>query len=483
MFLLLLISKDMPMTVNTSVFILLLIMGICWNADARETMDSLAFHKAPKPLAVEAITTDWPTFLGPTHNGVSNEKGLLKEWSESEPSPVWEMQIGSGYSSPSIVGEKLILFHRIDNREVVECLEATTGKRYWQFSYPTNYEDRYGYSNGPRATPVIDEQHVYTLGTQGKLHCLNLETGAVIWKNDLAENYRLVPGFFGMGTTPLIEGRLLIINVGAQKGPTVVAFDKVTGKVVWTAGSEWGASYASPIPAIVHGQKRIFVFAGGERRPAAGGLLCIDPEDGKIDFRFPWRSKTYESVNASCPVAIDNQVFVSASYKTGSALLNIEPGFTHSVAWETNDIGLHFNTAIYKNGYLYGFDGRNKGDASLVCVDIKTGEIVWRTVLEWTEQYEVRGQIRNVTLSPYRGSLILADDHFLCLGESGHLLWLDLSPEGHKILARTSLFTASETWTPPVISNGLLYVVQNRPDVIHNKPTRLLCYDMRKESE
>ncbi len=144
-------------------------------------------------------------------------------------------------------------------------------------------------------------------------------------------------------------------------------------------------------------------------------------------------------------------------------------------------MGLHFNTAIHKDGYLYGFDGRNRGDASLVCVDLNTGEVVWRTVLEWKEQYTVQGRVRNSTLSPYRGSLLWVDGHFLCLGESGHLLWLDLSPEGHRIFARTWLFVAPETWTPPVVSSGLLYVVQNYRDVVNGKPPRLLCYDLRRE--
>ena len=426
--------------------------------------------------------TDWPTFLGPTHNSVSTETDLLKEWTESGPPLLWEISTGSGYSSPSITESKLIYIHRIANEEVVECLDATTGKRHWKFAYPTDYEDRYGYSNGPRATPVINEQRVYTFGTQGKLHCLDIETGAVIWKHDLAVDYRLVTGFFGMGTTPLIDDQLLIINVGATDGPNVVAFDKVTGEVVWKTGDQWGASYASPIPATVHGQKRIFVFAGGERRPPVGGLLSINPENGNIDFRFPWRSKTYESVNASCPVIIDNQVFVSASYKTGSALLNINPDFTHTVAWETKEVGLHFNTAIHKDGYLYGFDGRNKSDASLVCIELKTGNVVWREALTWTEQYKAQDQMRNITLSPYRGSLLKVDNHFLCLGESGHLLWLDLSPTGPKILARTWLFTASETWTPPVISNSLLYITQNRQDTLNKTSPRLLCYDLRNKN-
>ncbi len=331
------------------VAILTILIGMWWNADAQETGKAkdhalLTFHAAPKPLSLGAVVQDWPAFLGPTHDGVSGEQGLLKQWPEGGPSLVWEMEVGSGYSSPSVVGEKLVFFHRVDDRDVVECLEATTGKRYWRFAYPTDYEDRYGYSNGPRASPVIDGEYVYTLGAQGKLHCLNLETGTVVWKRDLAEEYRLIPGFFGIGTTPLIEGRLLIVNVGALEGPNVVAFDRMTGEPAWRAGDQWGASYASPVPAVVHGQKRVFVFAGGERSPPVGGLLCINPADGRIDFRFPWRSRTYESVNASCPVVVGDQVFISASYRTGSALLKVMPDFTHSVEWKTNDVGLHHGT-------------------------------------------------------------------------------------------------------------------------------------------
>ena len=168
-------------------------------------------------------------------------------------------------------------------------------------------------------------------------------------------------------------------------GPCVVGLDTATGKEVWRAGTAWGPSYASPVPAVVHGQRRVFVFAGGESNPPTGGLMSINPATGKVDFSFPWRSRSYESVNASCPVVFDNKVFVSASYRTGGALLQINPDFTHKVLWTTQEFGLHFNTPIHRDGYLYGFDGRNEPDASLACVDVATGKVVWRETAEWTE--------------------------------------------------------------------------------------------------
>src|SRR6266403_6420842 len=147
---------------------------------------------------------------------------------------------------------------------------------------------------------------------------------------------------------------------------------------MWRTGAEWGAGYGSPVPAVVHGKRRVFVFAGGESNPPTGGLMSIDPSDGRVDFAFPWRSRSYESVNASCPVVFDNKVFISASYRTGSALVELRPDFTHRVVWTTQEFGLHFNTAIYRDGYLYGFDGRIVPDAPLACVDAFHEKRVWR---------------------------------------------------------------------------------------------------------
>ena len=347
-----------------------------------------ACTRKPKPLAKDAVTHDWTSFLGPAHNGTSTETRL----SRTLPPPlVWEFPKGTSYTSPAIIGDRLLFVHRVGDEEIVECLHAETGARHWQFRYATDFEDRYGYNNGPRSSPVIDGDRVYTVGAQGQLHCLDMRSGKLVWRRNINAEYKVPQDFFGTASTPLVEDKLLIVNVGAPGGPCVVGLDKATGREVWRAGKEWGPSYASPVPAIVHGKRRVFVFAGGESTPPSGGLLSIDPANGRVDFSFPWRSRSYESVNASCPVVFDNKVFISASYRTGGALLEIRPDFTHRVVWTTQEFGLHWNTPIYRNGFLYGFDGRNEPDASLACVDAASGKVVWRATPEWNETFTAGG--------------------------------------------------------------------------------------------
>jgi outer membrane protein assembly factor BamB len=430
----------------------------------------------PKPLAADAVTHDWTSFLGPTHDAISTETKLTRTL---PPPLIWEFAKGTSYTSPAIAGDRLLYLHRVGNEEILECLHAETGARNWQVRYPTDFEDRYGYNNGPRTSPVIDGDRAYSVGAQGQLHCLDLQSGKVIWKRDLDKEYRVPQDFFGRASTPLIEGPLLIVSVGAPGGPCVVGYDKTTGAEVWRAGTEWGAGYASPVPAMVHGQRRVFVFAGGESKPPTGGLMSIDPSNGRVDFAFPFRSRTYESVNASCPVVFDNKVFVSASYRTGSALVEIRPDFTHRRLWTTQEFGLHFNTPIYRDGHLYGFDGRNEPDASLVCLDASNGKVVWRKTAEWTEVLTVQGQRVRQLVGTYRGSLMAVDGQFLCLGELGHLMWLDLTPKGYKEVSRAWLFAARESWGLPVLSRGLLYVAQNTKDIANGAGPRLLCYDLR----
>lgn len=435
----------------------------------------------PKPLLIDAITHDWKSFLGPTHNATSTETRLLRRFPARGPDLAWEMKTGEGYSSPAVVDDRLVYFHRVSDEERVECLHPETGERYWKFSYTTKYRDRYGYSNGPRASPVTDGDLVYTYGAQGKLHCLNLRTGQLVWKRDLSQEFKVPQDFFGATATPLIEGDRLIINIGSPGGPTVAAFDKMTGKMLWGTGKQWGPSYASPVPATVHEKRRVFAFVGGESRPPVGGLLSIDALTGKVDFSFSWRSRSFESVNASSPIVIGNQVFVSASYRTGGVLLNLLPNGTHSVAWTTKEFNLHWNTPIHRDGYLYGFHGRNKTDAQLVCLRLQDGKVIWRKTPEWQEVVRVNGETHQMLASTLRGSMLWANGRFLVLGEHGHLLWLDLSPRGYREISRARLFLARQTWTAPVISRGLLYVCQNSRGIFDNSPPRLLCYNLRAE--
>lgn len=439
----------------------------------------VTFHTAPAPQPSGAVTQDWPAFLGPRGEPVSAETRLLTEFGSEGPRLVWELAKGTGYSSPSIKGDYLVYLHRSGSEVVVECLHPETGERYWDFRYPTDFSDRYGYNNGPRASPVIDGDYVFTYGPKGKLHCLLLKTGQIVWMRDIAQEFGVPQDFFGTATTPLIDGDRLILNIGAPGGPEVAAFDKCSGRMLWGVGDQWGPSYATPVMASVQGRPRLFVLAGGESSPPTGGLLSIDPRRGSLEFRFSWRSRSYESVNAACPVVVDDTVLVSASYRTGAALVEIQPDGGYKKRWENSDFDLHWTTAVHEEGHFYAFSGRNEPDAKLTCVRAEDGETVWSEVLEWQETVQLQAETRTIYGSPYRGNLLKVDGRFLALGEHGHLLWLDLKPSGPKILDRVRLFLARETWTPPVVSRGLLYVGQNSRSIDPPAGPRLLCYDLR----
>lgn len=437
------------------------------------------FHKAPKPLAADAVTSDWANFLGPTHNGVSTETRLLRNLPAGGPDLVWEMQHGYSYASPSIQGDYLVYSHRVQNEELVVAMHPETGSTYWEHRHPCTYRDRYGFGVGPRASPAIDGERVYTFGVEGELICFDLKTGRIIWQRDIMAEFKLKQAFFGIATSPVIEGDLLILNVGAAGGPCIAAFNKHTGAMVWGAGNQWGASYASPVPATVQGKRRIFVYTGGESRPPVGGLLSIDPVTGKIDWRIPWRSTTYESANAANPVVFDNKVLITASYQTGSRLVGVKPDMNHSDVWTNKEWGCHWSTPILHEGHLYAFEGRHPHTAALICADAKTGQVKWRHDKTWQEKVNTPRGPSQTRVGYMRGSLLRVDGAFLCLGEVGHLAWLDLSPDGFKERSRAWLFSAQQTWNVPVISRGLLYICQNAPDKLNRTRPRLLCYDLR----
>ena len=442
----------------------------------------LSFHAFPKPLPDGAVTEDWMDFLGPSHNAISRETRLLSKFDESGPNIVWEVEKGEGYAAPAVIGERVILFHRLEDTEVIECLHAESGQRFWKQSYPSQYRDRYGFGNGPRCQPISDGEFVYTLGVEAIFSCWELATGQLLWQRDLKADFSLTLDFFGVGATPLLEGDLIIVNTGASNGPCVAAFNKRTGAMIWGAGDQWGPSYASPIPADTVAGRRVFVFAGGESRPATGGLLVIDPTDGSIDCRFPWRGGRYESVNASSPVIVDNRVYISECYGAGGAMLEISPDGSCSEMWNNEILNTHFMTAIHKDGYLYGIDGHGPRNAPIVCIELETGKEMWRTEPEWITPVSSQGQSQEYNLAPALASFLLVDGRCLVLGQYGHLAWIDLNPDGYKELDRTHLFLARQTWALPTLSRGLLYVVQNDPG-IDDSDTRLICYDLRAVEE
>ncbi len=269
----------------------------------------------------------------------------------------------------------------------------------------------------------------------------------------------------------------------ATKGVSVAAFDLKTGEVQWKIEDEWGASYASPVPAKLHGKTKVLIYAGGESDPATGGLMCIDPATGELHDRFPWRDEEYIQSTGSSPVVIPekNRAFISTVYPKGrphgGVMVEYDDKFKAKEVWKSAKFAMHWMNPVYLDGHLYGIDGEREDNSRLVCVNADTGEEKWTERIEWADEFLGKRFNRPaIKQGILRASLLRVDGRFLCLGEFGSLLWLDLSPAGCKVLERTQLFYAQNTWSLPAVSHGLLYVSQQSKD-IDEKPPRIICYD------
>ncbi len=455
-----------------------------------------AFAQSAEPelknLGMRKTGVDWPIFLGPTQDSKSPEKGIIAKWTANKPRIVWQAELGTGYGAPTIAKGRLFQFDRFGNKARVYSLNAETGKELWRYEHATDYEDYFNYNNGPRCSPVVDGNRVYAYGAEGILTCLTADEGKLVWQVDTKKEFGVVQNFFGVGSTPLIEGDLLIVMVGgspawAQQlgalqldrvegdGSGIVAFDKFTGKVKYKITDEL-ASYASLKVATINGRRWCFAFC-------RGGLVGFEPKTGKVDFEYPWRAKILESVNASMPVVIGDEVFISETYGPGSSLLKVSPG-SSEIVWKDDDrrrqkaMMTHWNTPVYHDGYLYGSSGRHTENAELRCIEWKTGKVMWSEP--------------GLT----RSSLLYVDGHFICQAEYGQLIVFKANPQKYEpvseveltapvaagpVLGPTPSTPAKEAakpllkypcWAAPVLSHGLLYV---RGD------DRLVCLELIPE--
>ncbi|KKL55758.1 hypothetical protein LCGC14_2252220, partial [marine sediment metagenome] len=382
-----------------------------------------------------------------------------------------------GYGIGCVDRGRFFQFDRHGDRARLSCLEAATGKLVWKFEYPTDYLDRYDYNAGPRSSPVVDGERVYIFGVEGMLHCLTVSDGKPLWKVDTAKRFGVVQNFFGVGSSPVVERDLLIVMVGGSttesrdigqydlrrvvgNGTGVVAFDKHTGEVKYAITDEL-ASYATPQLATIGGRRWCFVFA-------RGGLIGFDPSSGKVDFHYPWRARLLESANASTPVVVDDEGFISEAYGPGSSLLKVHPG-GYKVLWSDGPVRhkamqTHWNTPIYHRGYLYGCSGRHMAEAELRCIQWSTGKVMWS-----------RPGLR-------RTSLLCVDGHFVCLSEDGTLRLIEATEKAYVEVARVTLRQPAAdrvadrgadptvpflerrrllqypAWAAPILCDGLLYV-------------------------
>ncbi len=402
---------------------------------------------------ITAAFADWPQFLGPNRDGVSSEAGPLPPWPKAGPPLRWEMKVGAGFAGPVMVGERLgelgvrlaerlILFHRVGDQEVIECLHADSGKSDWKYQYPTSYRDDFGFDEGPRATPTVAGNRVYTLGAEGTLTCLDLETGKKVWQRNINEDYQVRKGFFGVGGSPLVEGNRLLVNVGG-KGAGIVAFDKETGKEIWKA-TDQEASYASPVAAMIDGVRQAIFFT-------REGFVSLDPATGVVRSSQRWRPRINASVNAATPLVLDGHVFLSTSYNTGALLLRVHQAGVEEV-WKGDEaLSCHYNTPVRTGDFLFGLHGRQEYGVELRCIEWKTGKVRWKK-----ERFGC-------------ASLVRVGEQVIALTEQGHLVLISAAPDGYKEQARAAVLT-DPCRAHIALAKGRLYARDTK---------RLVCWELK----
>lgn len=383
--------------------------------------------------------TDWPQWRGPRSDGIAPES-IRTDWPAEGLPVLWRAKVGRGYSSLAIAGGRAYTLMQEEGDEIVVCWDAESGAEQWRRRYPAPFPKGYP---GPRATPSVVAGKVYTLGATGKLHCLNAANGDVEWHVDLVKEYGARMPEWGIACSPLVDGDKVFVIVGGSKGNGIAAFDRVSGKVLWTALDDI-AGYSSPILATLAEKRQLVAFTGK-------ALVGLSPEDGSEYWRYPWDTKF--DVNAATPIVAGNYVFISSNYGKGCALVEITSDAGNLQAqrvYEHNRMRNHFATSILYKDHIYGFD-----DDLFACMDLRTGRPCWKQ----------RGF--------GKGSVLMAGEHLIVLGDRGKLALV--VPSGEKFEQKAAFQAlpatmAGPSWTVPVVANGRLYV---RGD------EELICYDVR----
>ena len=380
---------------------------------------------------VESVTNifSYPQFLGPQRDGVLPGPSLARDWSSAPPRELWRCEVGAAWSGFAIAGARALTQEQRGPEELVTCRDTLTGAVLWSHADSSRYATTIA-GEGPRATPTILSNHVFTLGGAGVLNCLDLATGKVLWStNTLAQFGIAKPPDWGVACSPLLHGSAVIVTVGGA-GHTLVAYDQNTGAKLWSAGND-EAQWSSPISAVLAGTPQILTFNDT--------LAAHDPQTGRVLWQHPWPG-VYPRVTVPLLLAQD-RVLLSTGYGVGAELLQItrDAGRWHARRlWKSIRMKSKFGNLFHLDGYIYGLD-----DGALACIDVNTGELKWKG-----ERYG-------------HGQMILVDKLLLLTAESGNLVLIEPHPAEARELARFKVFTA-KTWNPPALAGDLLLVRNDR---------------------
>ncbi len=351
------------------------------------------------------------------------------------------------------MGENVFTMYCEGDYEFAICLDAELGVQAWEFVADKIFLQQHG--SGPRATPIVDGDHVYILSGKGKLYALRVSDRKRFWQVDLRQVFKTGLPRFGFCSSPIIEGDLLMLEAGGLSGNTILAFNKNDGELQWQlnidAASRGGTmaefkdqpGYSSPVALTMFEQRHILFLT-------ASRLLSVSPA-GNLLWQVPW--VTRNGANVAAPiVAPGNRIFVSAGYNKGAALFQISAGgganYEAEQVWRNKVMRSQFSSSIYHDGHIYGFDKN-----SLKCVSVETGKQAWKKT------------------GLGHGSLLFADNQLIVLSENGRLLLVDASAARYQERGRAKIFRKGKVWTPPSLANGRLFV-RNQFEII--------CLNMRK---
>ena len=413
-----------------------------WGEKAAESLMGSA------PTASGTVSRDYPQFLGPHRNGTVQGIKLARDWSERPPQLLWRQPIGAGWSAFAVAGSSAITQEQHGEYEMVVCYDLHSGQERWSHSDHDRYEATPA-GVGPRATPTIVEDRVYTLGATGILNCLDLGTGERIWSEDILYDNDAELASWGMSGSPLVLADLVVVSAGGGTGKSLVAYQKDTGERVWRDGSD-PAGYSSPLITTLAGVPQILIFN-------YGSVVAHDPSDGGVLWQQPWPNTT-ECISQPVPLPGDH-LFVSSGYGIGCKLFQIardeDNQLTAALVWETPRLKAKFTNVVHRNGYIYGLD-----DGVLVCLDLVNGQRKWK-----------RGRYGH-------GQVILVDDSdgmsdqsgLLLVGaESGDVLLVEVNPNESKELARFSALT-DKTWNNPALAGQYLLVRNDKEAACYELP-------------
>jgi outer membrane protein assembly factor BamB len=380
---------------------------------------------------------DWPQILGPTRSGKALHERLANHWEGEGPPLLWKRAVGRGYAGAAVKNRRAILFHRLGDEEIVEAVDLASGRPIWRQAYPAHMQPQiFPEQDGPLCVPLIDGKRVFVFGGGGDLRALDFENGKKLWQRPLYREYRtrggqIDFGYFGAGSTPIVEGNRLLVNVGGYAGAGIVAIDTERGTTLWQATDE-GASYSAPVATVVEGVRHVLFVTRYH-------TISIDPENGKVRFRFPF-GRRGPTVNAASPLVEGNLIFTTASYGVGARLTRFSQENQKEIWANDQALSSQYNTPVGIDGYLYGTDGRaDIGTGSLRCIEMKTGKIAW--------------SIADFGVA----AIIAADKKLLLVKADGELILAKPSPQKFHPLAAMRI-TSGIVRALPALADGRLLV-------------------------